>query len=143
MGFNEIPIDSICEKAIQVGVMHFWIRAVQREVFPISDPWHEGNAQQMRQAKHGGALRLRIAMHRLWSDRGVFFGKHIQNVRALPDPTGDEVTEERDVGIRDMIIADSPITTIANMIFGQQVLLVHLPLGAIGGSAFAGAPECG
>src|SRR5947209_4686931 len=49
----------------------------------------------------------------------------------ITDPTGNKVTEERDVRIRDMIIADSPITTIADVIFGQQVLLIHLPLGAI------------
>lgn len=53
------------------------------------------------------------------------------------------MAEERDVGIRDMIIADSPIAAIADVVFGQQVLLVHLPLGAIGGSPFAGAPEGG
>src|SRR6266568_2141294 len=97
----------------------------------------------MRQAKHGGTLCLRITMHRLWSDRGVFFGKHIQNVRALPHSTGNKVTEERDVRIRDMIIADSPIAAIADMIFGQQVLLIHLPLGAVGGSPFSSTPVFG
>src|SRR6266568_3703331 len=124
-------------------VMRVWIRAEEFEIFPVPDSWHQGNAQQMCQTKHGRTLRLRVAMNGLRPDRGIFLSKHIQNVRSLPDSTGNKVTEERDVRIRDMIIADSPITTIADVIFGQQVLLVHLPLGAVGGSAFAGAPVFG
>ena len=112
MRLDQAPLDRLGEKTIQVRVMHVGIRAEEFEIFPVPDPGHQGNAQQMRQTKYRSTLCLRVAMNGLRPDRGIFLRKHIQNVRTLPDPTRDEVTEERDVGIRDMIIADSPITAI-------------------------------
>jgi hypothetical protein len=40
-----------------------------------------------------------------------------------------------------MVVGNPPITAVANLILGEQVLLVQLELGAVGGGHFFIAPE--
>jgi len=99
MRLDQVPLDRLGEKTVQVCVMDVWIRAEEFEVFPISDPGHQRDSEQMGQAKNGGALRLCVAMHRIWSDRLLLFLKHIEDIRPLPDTAWDEVAEKCDVRI--------------------------------------------
>ena len=63
----------------------------------------------------------------------------IQNINCFPDPAWNEMTEERDVGIGDMVIPDPAIAAVTNVIFREQILFIEIPLGAVGGSALARA----
>ena len=53
------------------------------------------------------------------------------------------MAEQRNVPVRDVIIADAAVTAIVDMAFRQQILLVEIPLGAIDGSLFAAFPVFG
>src|SRR5579871_1698983 len=143
MSFDKCPIDGLGEEAVQVRILYLPIWAKQREVLPVSDPGHQRDPQQMSETKDGGALRLGVSMHRFWSNRRRLFLKHIENVGAFPDAAWDKMTEQGNVGIRDMVIPNAAITPIADMIFSQQVLFIHLPLGTIGRGTLAGAPVGG
>ena len=48
------------------------------------------------------------------------------------------MTEQRDVGVRDVVVTDAAVAAIADVILAEQVLLVKIPFGAIGG----GSPPC-
>src|SRR6266704_6264801 len=60
----------------------------------------------------------------------------------ITDPTGNEVTEACYV-VRHMIVPDAPVAPIADVIFRQEILLIHLPFGAISRGMFARSPEPG
>ena len=69
---------------------------------------------------NGVRLNLRLVMQQA-----------VEDVDRFPNSTRDEMTEQRNVGIRDVVIANATITTIANAIFSQEVVLVNIPLGPI------------
>ena len=49
----------------------------------------------------------------------------------FPDAAGDEVAENGNIGIGDMIVANSPIAAVADVIFREEVLFIEVPLGAV------------
>lgn len=69
---------------------------------------------------NGVRLNLRLVMQQA-----------VEDVDRFPNSTRDEMTEQRNVGIREVVIANATITTIANVIFSQEVVLVNIPLGPI------------
>ena len=77
------------------------------EVFPVPNTRHEFDAEEIGQAKNRRTLTLRISMDGIGLDVGLILEQSIENVDRLPHPTGNEVTEEGDVGIGDVIVAIS------------------------------------
>src|SRR5690348_11819648 len=100
-------------------------RSEEVEIFPIPDPGHEGNAQQIGHAKDGGTLRLGITVQRLRFWFLVLLLKDVENEGPFPDPTGNEVAEASNVIVRHMIIPDAAISPIADMVLGEEILLIH------------------
>ncbi len=60
---DEIPIDGLVEQDIDVFEAIFPVGSEQLQVFPVSDPRHELDAEQMGEREDGRVLRLRIAMN--------------------------------------------------------------------------------
>jgi hypothetical protein len=82
--------------------------------------------------KHRVALGLGIAMDGVRPDiRGVGH-QPVEDVGALVGAAGNEVAEQRDELVGDMVIADAAIATIADVMLGNQVLLVEVPFCAVG-----------
>lgn len=51
------------------------------------------------------------------------------------------MTEQRDVHVRDVVVPDAAVAAIAQVVLGQQVLFVDVPLCAVRRRALAGTPE--
>lgn len=83
---------------------------------------------------------LSIAVDRVGLNVREILQKTIQQVNCLPDATRNEMREQSNVGVGDMVVADSPIASIADMAFGEQVLLIDIPLRAIHRGTFACSP---
>src|SRR6185312_4953998 len=86
---------------------------------------------------------MSITMHCLWPNRRLLFFKHIEDVCPLMYPTRNEAAEQGDIRIRHMVIPNAAVSSIPNVIFCQQVLLIHFPLGSIGGGSFSCSPILG
>ena len=61
----------------------------------------------------------------------------IEDIDRFPDATGNEATEQGDVGVRDVVVADPTPPAIANVVFTEEVLFVDVPLGAVRRGALA------
>lgn len=53
------------------------------------------------------------------------------------------MAEQRNILIGYMAVANATITAVTDMVLGQQVLFVEIPLGAVGGSTLARSPKFG
>jgi hypothetical protein len=77
-------------------------------------------------------LPLGVCMQGIGLDiRGVL-EQAIKDIDRLPHPTRDKMAEQGDLAICHVIIADPAIAAIADMVFGQEILFVDIPLHAIG-----------
>src|SRR5215204_4188381 len=79
-------------------------------------------------------------MDRIGLNVGEVLEQAVEKINRLPDPAGDEVGEQGDVGVGDMIVANAAITSVADVVLGEQVLLVQIPFCAVDGSALARSP---
>src|ERR1039457_136201 len=82
-------------------------------------------------------------MDRIRLNVGKVLEEAIEYVDRLPHATGDEVGEKSNVRVRDVVVADSSIPSVADVVLREQVLLVQIPLGAINRSTFPGSPAFG
>lgn len=64
----------------------------------------------------------------------------VEDVDALIGAAPNEMAEQRDELVGHMVVADAAAPAIADMVLGQQVLLVKVPLGAVGRRVLARAP---
>jgi hypothetical protein len=76
-------------------------------------------------------LALGIAMNCIWLENRLVFEQAIQYVNGFPNATGDEMTEQSDIGVRDMMVGDTTIATVANMTFTQKVVFIQFVMGTI------------
>lgn len=86
------------------------------------------------------ALRLRIAVDRIRFDVGTVLDQAVEDVDGFMNAARDELAEQRDVHVGHVVVADPAVSAITNVVFGQQVLLVQAPLGAVRRRALAAAP---
>lgn len=132
MGLDQMPVYRIREQRVNMGEGCLLVRAIHRQVFPVADARHQGDSQQRRQAKDRCALRLGIALDRIGLNVGEVLEQAVEKINRLPDPAGDEVGEQGDVGVGDMIVANAAIPSVADVVLGEQVLLVQIPFCAVG-----------
>jgi hypothetical protein len=143
--FDHVPIDRLREQRLNMGVVGILTGSGEVQIFPVPDPRHEGNAQQISHPKEGGALRLGVAMQRLRFWFIVRLLKDVENEGPFPDPTGNEMAEAGNIIVRHMIVPDAaiPLPPIADVVLRQEILLIYLPLGSVGRGMFARPPEPG
>jgi hypothetical protein len=137
-GFDQVPIDRLREKTIDVVVAKVRPGAIEMKPLPVANPRLELNAEQMRESKDGRALSLRVGVDRVRPHIRVVFDKIVQDVVALPGAAGREPREESDVHVRDHVVADPavPVTDDRGRILGEArtdsgtfaSLLVDVPL---------------
>ncbi len=51
--FDQVPIDRIGEQRLNMGVVRILTGSIEVEIFPVPDPRHKGNAQQIGHPKNG------------------------------------------------------------------------------------------
>lgn len=90
-------------------------------------------------AKNRVALRLRVPVDHVGPNVGLVAHQPIEDVDTLIGATKAEVTEQRDELVGDMVVADAAAAAVDNVVLGQRILLVQVPLGAIGRRVFAAA----
>jgi len=64
----------------------------------------------------------------------------VEDVDGLPHAARDEVAEQRDVGVRHVVVGDAAVAAIADVALREQVVLVQVPLRAVGRGALQIAP---
>lgn len=70
VGDNEIPIDDIFPKErVDMLVVCLFGWTIELEVFPVAYPWHQFNAQQIREAKHREILPLSLTLLKIFGRR--------------------------------------------------------------------------
>ena len=75
-----------------------------------------------------------------WSvrlDIALVLEQPIQDIDGLPDAAWNEMAEEGDVVVGHMVVADAAIAAVANMVLGDEVLLVQIPARSIGRGVLA------
>ena len=84
-----------------------------------------------------------ITVNRIGLDIRFVVEQPIKKVKRLKDSAGNETAEERNVGVRDVIVANASVAAVADMVFSQEVVFIDVPLGAINRGTAARAPELG
>ncbi len=144
MAGDQVPVHRFLgEQGVDVAVGLVGGGAEPLQILPVADARHQLDAQQERQAIHRGALRLGIAVDGVGLDVRPVLDQAVEQVDRLPYPAGDEVGEQRHVGVAHMVVGDAAVSAVADMPLGQQVALVQVPLGAVGGGALGVAPIAG
>jgi hypothetical protein len=76
-------------------------------------------------------------MQRVWANFRAVLQQAVEDIDRFPDATGNEATEQGDVGVRDVVVADPTSPAIANVVFAEEVLFVDVPLRAVRGGPLA------
>src|SRR5262245_58814565 len=76
---------------MRIAAVRTWAAEVQ--VLPVPDARHELDAEQIGQPKDRRALSLRVGVDRVGTDLRLVLGHEIEDVMALPGPTGGEAGE--------------------------------------------------
>lgn len=97
----------------------------------------------MRQREDGFGLSLRIGVENVGLNVAFILEQAVEDVDCLPDAARDEMAEQSDVGIGDMVVADTAVSSVTDVILREKILLVQIPSCAIGGSVFARSPQSG
>ncbi len=84
-----------------------------------------------------------IGMEGVGLERGLVFEQAIEDVHRFPDTAGNEVAEQRDIGITDMVVGDATKTAIADMPRAQQIVFAQLHMRTIRNRRAPTAPEKG
>lgn len=140
MGLDEVPVDRFAEQAIDVLVARAALRLIEHQAFQIPDARHQVDPQQIGQAEHRCALRVGVAMQCIGLDVRFVLDQAVENVDRFVHAAWNEMAEERDVHVGHMVIADAAVPAVADVVFGEQILLVHIPLGPVGRHALSRAP---
>ena len=74
---------------------------------------------------------------------GLILEQAVQDIDRLPDPTGNKVTEEGDIGVRNVMIGNPAIGSVADMAFPQQVIFNQCDVRPIGHGGVACPPAKG
>ena len=84
---------------------------------------------------------MSITVQRVRLNIRLIVQQPIEEIKRLENATGNEMAEQRNVAVRDVVVANAAVAAVANVVFSQQIVLVNILFGAIDRSAFAHAPE--
>ncbi|MCY1228153.1 hypothetical protein D9M72_404510 [compost metagenome] len=143
MGFDQLPVGGVGEQAIDVLIGHAAIRSAHDQVAPIADAWHEVDTQQVGKGEHRGRLSLGVGIHRIRFHAEVGLEQTLNYVDRLPDARRDEVLKHGDVVVGHVPISHRAHLAVAEVVAGQQVVVVEVELGAVGRHRLAVAPQLG
>ncbi len=130
MALDQCPVHALAgEQIIDVRIIELRAGLVESELLPVANPRHQLDTEQERQSIGRGALGLGITMQNIGPNIGLVLDQSIQDIYRFPDTAGDEMGEQGDIGIADMVVRDTAIAAVAYMVFGQEVVLVDVPLG--------------
>src|ERR1700759_1275168 len=141
MPLDQGPVDGRAKQGVDVFVALVPVGLEELQALDVADARHQFDAKQVREPEHRCALRLRVAMNGVGLHIGRIPDQPVENIDSLVYAARNEVAEQRDVHVRHVIVADPAVSSVPDMVFGQQVLLVKIPLRAVGRHLFAGAPE--
>ena len=77
----------------------------------------------MRQREDGFGLSLRIGAENVGLNVAFILEQTVEDVDRLPDAARDEMAEQSHVGVRDVIVADSAVTAVADVALRADVCL--------------------
>ncbi|MDT4848704.1 hypothetical protein FQZ97_828020 [compost metagenome] len=143
MGFDQLPVSGVGEQAIDVLIGDAAIRSAHDQVAPIADARHEVDAEQVGKREHRGRLSLGVGIHRVGFHAEVGLEQSLDDVDRLPDARRNEVLEHRDVVVGHVPIGHRAHLAIAEVVAGQQVVVVEVELGAVRRHRLAVAPQLG
>jgi hypothetical protein len=140
MRFDERPIDDVREWQVDVLVAQGLRGPEELYRLPVANRQRELDIEQGSGAKDWGRLALGVGVNTIRLDVRAVLQEPVQDVERLPDVAEDKVAEQRDVGVRNVIVADRAVPVVADMTLGEQIPPVEVPLPAICRCMFSGAP---
>ena len=141
MGLYQPPVDLLREKRIDVLVANGSARTVEDYVVPIAHSWHQLDTEEPAQAEDRFALTLSIGMERVGLDRGAVPYQPVQDVDRLPDTARDEGGKQCNVAVGDVVIGDTAISAIADVLGADEIVFTQRNMSAIGDCRPPSAPE--
>src|SRR5271155_3288613 len=140
MGGDQIPVDFVSEKRVDMLVADRLVGAIEGSVAQAAHARHQLDAEEPTQAEDGLALALGISVKRIGLDRRAVLHQRIKDMDCLPHPAGDEAGEQGDVGIGDVVVSN---TAIANVPGPHEIVLAELDVRAVSDRCSATAPMTG
>ena len=99
MPLDQGPVNRVREKRVDMLVYGRCIRAAQIHFVPISHSRHQLNAQEIGESKNGLCLALGVGMDGIGLNGGIVLEQPVQNKDRFPDTAGNDMREQRYIGI--------------------------------------------
>jgi hypothetical protein len=131
MGLDQLPVDLLGEKRIDMLVTNGFARAVEDDVIPVTHARHQLDAEEPGQTEDRFALALSIGVERVRLDCGAVPYQPVQDMDGLPDIARDEASEQRNVAVGDVVIGDTAIPAIADVLGADEIVFTQWNMGAI------------
>src|SRR5271157_2369244 len=141
MGLDQLPVDLRGEKRFDMAVTNGFARAVEDDVIPVTHARHQLDAEEPGQAEDRFALALSIGVERVRLDCGAVPYQPVQDMDGLPDTARDEAGEQRNVAVGDVVVGDTAIPAIADVLGADEIVFTQWNMGTIGDCYPAGTPE--
>jgi len=137
---DQIPVDFIAEQRVDMLVADRFVRAIEGGIAQTAHPWHQLDAKEPAKSEDRLTLTLGIGMKRIGLNLRTVFHQRIKNMNRLPDTAGDEAGEQGDIGVGDVVVSDTAISTVADVPGTNEIILAEFDVGAVGDRCSATAP---
>jgi hypothetical protein len=115
MRLDQFPIGNASKPAVNMLIGDRGIWPIHGYLVPVTHSREQFNPQQMSQTKDHFRLALCICMNGIRLQHRFVLQDAIKQINRFPDTAGNETTEKGDIGIRNVMMGDTPIAAIANM----------------------------
>src|ERR1017187_240109 len=109
--------------------------------FPVSNPRQELDTKQICESKDRSTLALRVSVDGVRLHVGLVLLQKVENGMTFPRAARRPAAHQCDIVIGHQVVANTVVSTIANVILRHEVLRVQIPFHPIGGCRLAGAPK--
>ncbi len=140
---DDPPVDGLGEERVDVIVLRCGVRPVELGVVPGPHARQQLDAEQVCQAENRLALAMGVGVDGVDLELRAILKQPVEDVDRLPDPAGDEVAEQRDVGRRNVMVGDAAVAAITDVLLAEEVVLAQLHVGPVGDRHVRLAPELG
>lgn len=143
MGRNQVPVDLPGEERVDMLIARGFVRTVEDDVVSVAHARHQLDAAEPAQSEDRLALALGVGMQRVRPDYGTVLHQPVDDVDRFPDAARDESGEQRNVVVGDMVIGNTAVAAIPDVLGADEIVLAQRNMGAIGDCRSAGTPELG
>lgn len=138
---NEVPVDGATKQRVDRLKVLPLVGFVEPEFLPVSNARHELDTQEIGESEDGGRLAVGVCVDTPRLQIRSIELQGVEDVDRLVMAASDEIAEQRDVVVGDVPVGDAAGLAVADMAFGEQIVLVGREMRAVRDGRLARSPQ--